>query len=145
MRRLRLQNAPFCKGFVKDLKHLERIWRIGHLSHKVPEGPKCFALWRKCIWFGEVETTRDLISSQNRSSGIDCLVMQKWKKATRRQWLAKKMLSHCYTKSHFDDQRSKIETKSKKWDFMAVMRRILIKKSSALKWVRCLTLLWKNH
>ena len=41
----------FCKGFVKDLKHLERIWRIGLLSLQAPEAPECSVLWRICKGF----------------------------------------------------------------------------------------------
>ena len=48
MRRPRHQSAPFCKGFVKDLKHLKRIWRIGLLSHEAPEAPRCSALEGGC-------------------------------------------------------------------------------------------------
>ena len=55
MRRLRLQNAPFYKEFVKDLKHLVRIWRIGLLGHEAPEAPECFVLKRICKGFEAFE------------------------------------------------------------------------------------------
>ena len=42
-------------------------------------------------------------------------------------------------------KKVKLKQNQKKWDFNAVMHTILIKKSSALKWVRCVPLLWKNH
>ena len=53
--RQRLQNALFCKGFVKDLKGLERIWQTGLLSHEAPEAPKCSVLCRICKGFKTFE------------------------------------------------------------------------------------------